>query len=325
MKFDVRICSNRCLLEVLRCTTLLGAIAILTPNVQAQSAVVTGGSIICDPGNGKEVTWSGGSFSGVDGYTVVGCYAPVYYTSPTTYYSPGSGVGEGYPTSNPGSTSGSEVVNVPLKGPGLYPLQGVYVWFEYGEWNYSGGYYHWNSYGALCSWYWIPNPGGECFSAETQLLTPEGFKPIEHLSVGDLIYSSPRDKIATTPSVQEIKKVEVSRARLFNVVAGGHVIQTTQQHPFYEKDKGWIPAIELVAGDSLRSHTDKWVTVDSLRIGDEADVYSVSVDGKSSIFVGESNWDFSILVADSCSMNPSEPGFLKKSPSQRYVKVVPTK
>lgn len=250
--------------------------------------------------------WSG-SFSDVPTeYDIIGCYAPIYAGSPVIYHSPGRGINDSSePTVNPGSTSGTETEYIPFQCPGDPDqwLDFAYVWFEYGNWEQNNGYFYWVTAGELCPWKHVSIAKKSCFSEGTQVVTQEGSKSIEKLKIGDHILAVSRDNPEAIPSPRRVEHVISSRERIFDVGLGGQTIHTTRNHPFYAKDKGWVFAGSLKAGDYLRSNTThaKWVKVESINSGAESKVYSVVVDGKSAYFVGGKSWGFSILASDECS------------------------
>ena len=266
-------------------------------------------SIVCDlnntsPDADKILSWSG-TWEWSARYDVVGCYAPVYGSySPPTFYSPGAPINAPAPDREPGSSTGNESVSLPQTDPwepGDGQLLGAFVWFKYGNWLPFNGKYYWFCVYPVCDWYWVANPGGGCFSTGTHLLTPEGSKSIEQFVVGDEILSSPRENRAATPTPRRIERIMERRAKLLEIVVGGQVINTTAGHPFFTKDRGWIPAISLTVGDSLRTHNNRWVQVEAMKNGVESTVYNVVVDGDSAYFVGQKDWQFSILASDACN------------------------
>ena len=269
------------------------------------------GSIVCNT-NGqsphKELNWFTVLEDVPYGYDVVGCYAPVYRwdQSPSVYYSPGPGMFGAPPDTKPENSDGNETDFVPFSNPDTVSggtLKGCYVWFEFGNWVRSpyNDKYYWMCGGDLCPWGWCENPSASCFAAGTHVLTDDGSKPIEQLRVGDQVLSSPKENVDSVPGLRKITQVVASRAALFDIVVSGRTIRTTREHSIYTKDKGWITAASIVAGDLVRSHADaQWVRVVSVADGPEAKVYNVSVDGKSGFFVGRSEWGFSMWVSDTC-------------------------
>lgn len=235
---------------------------------------------------------------------MVGCYAPVYGDySPQVFYSPGAPINAPAPSVDPGPSTGTETVSLPQiepwdSGEGL--LLGAYVWFECGEWRKFNGKYYWVCEYTICDWYWVPNPGGSCFSPGTHLLTPEGSKPIEQFAPGDLILASPKADIAASPSPRRIERVVKRQEELLQIVVNGKKVNTTAGHPFLTSDRGWVPAASLVVGESLRSHDNHCVLIESLQKGPESTVFNVVVDGVSAYFVGEKDWPFAICASDAC-------------------------
>lgn len=300
---------------------IVGILSQVVSNVLAQSATVTNTSIFCETQNqtaDKYVSWSG-TWTGIGGwfgdYDVVGCYAPVYNTSPTTFYSPGPAIDVGTwsqpaPTSDPGTSSGTESPIVPIDGPDGGTLQGVYVWWEYGEWTPTNGHYYWHSEGQLCDWVWIANPGGGCFAAGTMVLTPVGYKPIEYLKAGDSVVSTRRANPGAKQVARRIRSVSSHLDRLIDVTANGRTVRTTFNHPFYTRSKGWVSAGALQIGDELLGDDKSWSSIETIRLRNGAttsSVYNIEIDGESSYFVGGTDWGMSFCVADSCSALESRP------------------
>lgn len=257
-------------------------------------------------------------------FDIVGCYAPVYGAmSPEIFYSPGPDVGD------PGSTDGSETVDVPIIGPDgadAGELTGCYVWFEYGtwEWDWWTWKYWWFTEGELCDWYWVPT--ATCFAAGTHVITPGGSKPIEELNIGDQVIATPQSSPTSSSMPVRVEHRSRARQKVLEIVVEGRTVSSTVSHPIYTKSGGWVRASELKAGDLLRSHDQRWVEVESVSNGKTEDVYNLVLQGKSAYFVGHADWGFSFCVSENCgktkltSYNRNEstrslPFSLKSSPS----------
>lgn len=96
-----------------------------------------------------------------------------------------------------------------------------------------------------------------CFVAGTMILTVTGLVAIEHIKAGDKVISTNPETFET----EEKKVVEtyVRLARQFvHVTIGGEVIKTTADHPFYEKDVGFVSARELNIEDKLIDSNGKF-------------------------------------------------------------------
>ena len=286
----------RCAL--LRAGSLLVGFTFASADVAAQTGEVTGGSIVASSEPDKfTISWTG-TWQDTEGYDVVGVCAPVYGSqSPSPIYPDGS---------SSASSDGSDSSDVPdeiwLHSEEAYgQLEGAYVWYEYGQWEWSTlqSKYLWTKYGDLCQWQYFAVCGITCFAPGTPLLILEGSKPIEQFKAGDWILSSPQD--AKAPAIaRRVKGVIRKHAQLMDIAVAGQVIHATGEHPFYVKGRGWIPVASLVVGDLLRSHDDRWLPVESVVEGAKSAVYDVSVEGSGTYFVGGRDWGFSVWVYGAC-------------------------
>jgi len=143
-----------------------------------------------------------------------------------------------------------------------------------------------------------------CFAAGTPLLTPEGEKPIEQFKPGDWVLSAPEGDPEAPPEPRQVEEVFTNLLPLLNVRVGGKLIQTTSEHPFYVRGKGWAAAKDLQTGDLLRSHDGQWVAVESATEGEElAPVYNLRVAEHHTYFVGSREWEFSVWAHNACNLN----------------------
>lgn len=80
------------------------------------------------------------------------------------------------------------------------------------------------------------------------------------------------------------------------LAAGGRVILTTAEHPFYAQGKGWVAAGELEVGDRLAGEErGSWLTVTQLRsTSREVPVYNMRVADYHTYFVGDQDWGFAV-------------------------------
>lgn len=98
----------------------------------------------------------------------------------------------------------------------------------------------------------------ECFPSNALVSTPSGLTPISALSTGDTVYSMSGSNVVT-----HIFKSSVLTTRLCCVTINSRRIITTKDHLFFTNN-GWIPAMELVAGDIVYGTEDLselWETV----------------------------------------------------------------
>ena len=142
----------------------------------------------------------------------------------------------------------------------------------------------------------------QCFTGETLVATDEGLIAIEDIEVGDYVLAE--DTVTGEQEYKEVLDVFVSQTnKLVHVTTADKnsetntetTITTTDNHPFYVEDKGWVPAIELEAGDELRTANGEIETVSKVEVEylDEAVlIYNLAVEGYHTYFVS----DESVLV-----------------------------
>ena len=92
--------------------------------------------------------------------------------------------------------------------------------------------------------------------------------------------------------VQRLKVTENECKLLYLISTGLDYIESTPDHRFYVKDKGWIDASELKLGDILIDETgnDKAITEIQTKTYEEpVTVYNFEVEDNHNYFVGEDN------------------------------------
>ena len=154
-----------------------------------------------------------------------------------------------------------------------------------------------------------------CFIAGTLVLTTTGLLAIEKLNPGDKVISTDPDTLETSEkTVLEtyIRKVD----RLVHLVINGEEIVTTDNHPFYVQDRGFIEAGRLFVDDKLVSVNGDDLFVEYVKteeLDTLIDVHNFQVEDFHTYFVGN-------LLAwvhnKTCPPHMNEDGTLK--PNQEY-------
>jgi len=85
----------------------------------------------------------------------------------------------------------------------------------------------------------------ECFIAGTKIKTPSGNKNIEDINIGDSIMSAYGVDI-----VQNISE-KLTNIIYKIILSNGKVLNTTENHPFFTKNRGWVVAKNLTNTDLL--------------------------------------------------------------------------
>ena len=152
----------------------------------------------------------------------------------------------------------------------------------------------------------------QCFTGDTLVETSEGLVAIEDIEVGDYVLAE--DTVTGEQCYKEVLKVHVTQTtKLVHVTTtdddSDTTINTTDNHPFYVEGKGWVPAIELEAGDILRTADGSVEVVKEVSIEylDEAVlIYNLEIEGYHTYHVS----DESVLVhnTNNCGPNNKDDG-----------------
>jgi hypothetical protein len=133
--------------------------------------------------------------------------------------------------------------------------------------------------------------GSGCFTAGTLIPTEYGQSPIEEIKIGDYVWSE-------NPETGEkgLKKVVNTfihdKYTLVHVYTGDTMIETTEEHPFWVEEKGWVLAGELNEGDVLRLKSGENVKVTKLErvdLKEPVKVYNFEVQDWHTYYVSDIN------------------------------------
>jgi RHS repeat-associated protein len=137
--------------------------------------------------------------------------------------------------------------------------------------------------------------GPTCFATGTPLLTPGGFKRVEHFRPGDLILSRCETDPSGSVEAKTVEEVFVRVAMVLKLRIGGQEIRTTAEHPFYVVGKGWVKAAFLEVGQLLLGHDGQCTAVEELSETRSIEtVYNLRVADYHTYFVGSPEWGFSV-------------------------------
>jgi hypothetical protein len=120
-----------------------------------------------------------------------------------------------------------------------------------------------------------------CFVAGTKVLAKDGYKNIEDIQLGELVYSKDVEtgEQGWKPVTQLFQKYRLIY-ELVVIAENGEekLIKTTDDHPFYVVSQGWVNTIDLQPGYAIETGEDGWVTVKSVLTRDVYDVtYNLEV------------------------------------------------
>ena len=142
------------------------------------------------------------------------------------------------------------------------------------------------------------NAATSCFVAGTPVLTEDGDKPIEDVTVGDYVWAW--DEATGTTELKQVVETYVNEtSELMHIFVNGEEIVATPTHPFYCPVKGWTDAAHLRAGDILVLVNGEYVVVEKIQhelLENPVKVYNFQVQDYHTYYVAESG----ILVHNRC-------------------------
>ena len=132
-----------------------------------------------------------------------------------------------------------------------------------------------------------PNP--VCFVAGTMVLTASGLIAIEKIRAGNQVISTNADTFET--EVKTVLETYIRRTdKLIYLVINGEEIITTETHPFYVKERGFVDAGKLLTGDFLLDVYGNVLVVEYTRteyLEEPEAVYNFQVEDFHTYYVGE--------------------------------------
>ena len=127
-----------------------------------------------------------------------------------------------------------------------------------------------------------------CFVAGTMILTASGLVAIENIKAGDKVISTDPETFETAEkTVLETYIREDSK--LIHLMINGEEIITTETHPFYVKNQGFVKAGELIVGDELLDVNGNVLLVEKFNVeltDEPVTVYNFQVEGFHTYHVG---------------------------------------
>lgn len=149
-----------------------------------------------------------------------------------------------------------------------------------------------------------------CFTEDTLVKTPDGYKCISEISIEDSVYSfDEKNCVYAYKPVTQINRS--STDQIIEITSNNEVIKVTANHPFLSS-RGWVQAGELSTSDLLITSDYGQQKIDKIDIVDSStpiDIYTLCVDDYHTFLVGENQF----VVHNRC--NPNE----KYAGQTRYI------
>jgi len=117
-----------------------------------------------------------------------------------------------------------------------------------------------------------------------------GLRPIESIIAGDLVWAMDPD--TGEEDWREVLETFVHPDAVLELAiedgSSTEVLTVTGGHPFWERERGWTPAGELLPGDEVFTSRGGWARIGGgTWIAGEQLVYNFEVEGAHTYFVGE--------------------------------------
>ena len=128
-----------------------------------------------------------------------------------------------------------------------------------------------------------------CFVAGTMILTVTGLVAIENIKAGDKVISTDPETFETAEK-RVLETYIREDSKLIHLVINGEEIVTTETHPFYVNNRGFVNAGELIVGDELLDVNGNVLLVENfdVELTDEpVTVYNFQVEDFHTYYVGE--------------------------------------
>ncbi|MEC8009788.1 MAG: polymorphic toxin-type HINT domain-containing protein, partial [Pseudomonadota bacterium] len=152
-----------------------------------------------------------------------------------------------------------------------------------------------------------------CFAKGTPVSTPEGFKAIDQLRIGDLVQS--KNEFTGEMQSKPVSNLFLTKGKqlyaLTTLNSNGlkETVEVTDNHPYWVEGE-WIESAKLQQGMVLTDEAGQKVEVVQLQeLGKTQDTYNIEVADFHTYFVGESK----VLVHNECACKLNESPALKDS------------
>ena len=164
----------------------------------------------------------------------------------------------------------------------------------------------------------------DCFVAGTMIATENGHLPIETISVGAHVWATDPETGKT-----ELKQVENTFVNettcVTHITVKGETITSTQTHPYYVANQGWVLAKDLRAGDILVILNGEQVVLELVQheiLESPVATYNFEVEDFHTYYVGNNG----ILVHNKCIIKQAKlptKGKIRYIPPENYGKQLP--
>ncbi|WP_044640091.1 polymorphic toxin-type HINT domain-containing protein [Risungbinella massiliensis] len=127
----------------------------------------------------------------------------------------------------------------------------------------------------------------KCFTINTKVLTDKGQKNIQDIKIGDKVLA--KDEKTGKQAYKAVQWLYERKVKeVYKLYIGKEVIETTDEHPFWIKGKGWIQVKDLKSGDQVEDDEGNLLVVWKIeREKKETTVYNFSVEDYHTFYVSD--------------------------------------
>jgi intein/homing endonuclease len=130
--------------------------------------------------------------------------------------------------------------------------------------------------------------GDGCFTGNTLVLTKDGYKRIDEVQQGELVFS--KNVETGNTEFKKVAQVYIKDAYTFvNLTVGNEIIRTTPVHLFYTVDGEWKEAVALKVGDRIVDSDGSYKEISTREIQyleEPERIFNLNVEDYHTYFVG---------------------------------------
>lgn len=128
-----------------------------------------------------------------------------------------------------------------------------------------------------------------CFVAGTKVLTQNGYKNIEDIKIGEMVYSYNLNN--NELELKEVINTILSYTKdTYKVTIDGKIVEMSPKHQVYIIDKGWVRAYDLKVGDKMLKSDNTIIEIENIeyKVYDKViPTYNLTVEDNNNFYVSE--------------------------------------
>ena len=124
-----------------------------------------------------------------------------------------------------------------------------------------------------------------CFTEETKIAVENGYKNIKDIKVGDYVYSYNLE--TKTKELNKVLRTFIhQKDEIYTLKVNNQLIHTTEEHPFYVINKGWVNTEKLNFNDKLLSVKTGQTSIQNIsKRNNKTYVYNIEVENNHNYLI----------------------------------------